>query len=289
MDGEYDSFIIHSDFLNVSLSGANNAKIEGDFKNISFNKKLVGCTFHSDFDSVNFDDIENNEFLYDGLKYADVYYNKNRVVIVCIPDLASTLFVGEIRMYSGDISKLPFGWHLCDGNNGTPNLIGKFIKAASVSGGSGGNKNDKEYQFTISKTQIPIHEHGIDIESSDISLKSNWSMLSGTNLGSKMGVLMCKYQAALDGTSSNGNVRTGIYDSGGDKNHAIYAGLKGNEYDYRWKSPYDLFNEMDVTATGGKITATITTPQYTQEPVKIKISEFVPEYYELAFIMYTGK
>lgn len=288
MNGEYDSFIIHSDFLNVSLSGANNAKIEGDFKNISFSKKLVGCTFHSDFDGVNFDDIENNEFLYDSLKYADVYYNKDRVVIVCIPDLASALFVGEIRMYSGDMSKLPFGWHLCDGNNGTPNLIGKFIKAASTSGGSGGNKNDKEYQFTISNKQIPIHEHGANIESSDISLKSNWSM-TGTNLGNKMGVLMCKYQAALDGTPSNGNVRTGVYDRGGDENHAIYAGVRGNEYDYRWKSPYELFNEMSVTASGGNITATITTPQYTQEPVKIKISEFIPEYYELAFIMYTGK
>lgn len=113
--------------------------------------------------------------------------------------------------------------------------------------------------------------------------------MTGGTLGNKMGVLMCKYQAALDGTPSSRNVKVGAYDEGGNKNFTVYAGHRGNEYDYRWKSPYDLFNEMNVTTSGGNITATITTPQYTQEPVKIKISEFIPEYYELAFIMYTGK
>lgn len=284
--GEYDNFVIHSDFENVSLSGANNVKIEGDFKNISFNKKLLGCTFHSDFDNINFDDIDNSEYLYDSLKYADVYYNKDKIVIVCIPDLIP--FVGEIKMYSGDISKIPFGWHICDGQNGTPNLIGKFIKAAATSGGTGGKDDNDEYEFLISKTQIPIHDHEVNTDTEDIILNSEWKM-EGSNLGEKMGALTCFYQAALDGDPSNGNVKVGVYDEGGDKNYAIYSGKHGNEYRYKWTSPLELFKEMKVVATGGNVTATITTPQYTQEPVKIKISEFTPEYYELIFIMYTGK
>jgi hypothetical protein len=31
-----------------------------------------------------------------------------------------------------NIQNIPDGWHICDGTNGTPNLIGKFIKAGTL-------------------------------------------------------------------------------------------------------------------------------------------------------------
>jgi microcystin-dependent protein len=34
---------------------------------------------------------------------------------------------GVIAMWSGDITKIPTGWYLCDGNNSTPDLRGRFI------------------------------------------------------------------------------------------------------------------------------------------------------------------
>ena len=37
--------------------------------------------------------------------------------------------IGAIIMFGGTSSKIPEGWHICDGTNGTPNLIGRFIKA----------------------------------------------------------------------------------------------------------------------------------------------------------------
>ena len=37
--------------------------------------------------------------------------------------------VGTILPYIGDLSKIPHGWALCDGKNGTPNLLdGKFLE-----------------------------------------------------------------------------------------------------------------------------------------------------------------
>ena len=42
-------------------------------------------------------------------------------------------------MYNGLSSEIPEGWHICDGTEGTPNLIGKFIKASKTSGEIGGN------------------------------------------------------------------------------------------------------------------------------------------------------
>lgn len=41
---------------------------------------------------------------------------------------------GMIMYWSGSISSVPAGWHLCDGTNGTPDLRGKFIVAANNSG-----------------------------------------------------------------------------------------------------------------------------------------------------------
>ena len=38
--------------------------------------------------------------------------------------------IGLISMWSGAITYLPQGWALCDGANGTPNLIDKFIVGA---------------------------------------------------------------------------------------------------------------------------------------------------------------
>ena len=44
---------------------------------------------------------------------------------------------GLISMWSGSASAIPSGWNLCDGNNGTPNLVGKFIKGGSTAGTTG--------------------------------------------------------------------------------------------------------------------------------------------------------
>jgi len=66
---------------------------------------------------------------------------------------------GLISMWSG--SQIPEGWALCDGNNGTPNLSGRFIV--------GLDKNNPEYNQTkktgglqevqLTTAQLPAHTH----------------------------------------------------------------------------------------------------------------------------------
>jgi len=51
---------------------------------------------------------------------------------------------------------IPVGWAICDGENGTPNLIGHFIKADTVAGTTGGNNS-----VTISADNLPDHTHDI--------------------------------------------------------------------------------------------------------------------------------
>ena len=56
---------------------------------------------------------------------------------------------GMIIAFKG--SSIPSGWALCDGSNGTPNLIGKFIRGGSTftAGDTGGKDN-----VTLTSTQV---------------------------------------------------------------------------------------------------------------------------------------
>ena len=53
----------------------------------------------------------------------------------------ATLPIGFIAIYSGswtDNSTM-LGWYKCDGNNGTVNLVNRFVRGGATSGASGGS------------------------------------------------------------------------------------------------------------------------------------------------------
>ena len=61
---------------------------------------------------------------------------------------------GSIIMFGGASADIPDGWAICDGQNGTPNLVGKFIKAGSTSGEEGG-----EEEIKLTSENMPKHTH----------------------------------------------------------------------------------------------------------------------------------
>ena len=63
-----------------------------------------------------------------------------------------SLPVGTVVMWSGDVAAIPTGWAICDGSNGTPNLVGKFIKGGATSGAEGGSDMTEE-------SAVPLQEH----------------------------------------------------------------------------------------------------------------------------------
>lgn len=78
---------------------------------------------------------------------------------------------GVITMWSGAVADIPSGWLLCDGANGTPNLVGKFIRGGATAGATGGSTTTSSNgghshghslsagAHTLSESQMPSHVH----------------------------------------------------------------------------------------------------------------------------------
>jgi hypothetical protein len=67
---------------------------------------------------------------------------------------------GAILMFNGAnyLSLDQNIWKICDGKNGTPNLINKFLRGSTDSGATGGADNRS---VTLTTAQLPSHSHGI--------------------------------------------------------------------------------------------------------------------------------
>jgi microcystin-dependent protein len=74
---------------------------------------------------------------------------------------SGTIPVGGIIMWSGSIVSIPTGWALCNGSNGTPNLVDRFIVGAGSGYGvaaTGGSANATLVAHTHTITD-PGHSH----------------------------------------------------------------------------------------------------------------------------------
>jgi hypothetical protein len=61
-------------------------------------------------------------------------------------------------MWSGSIASIPSGFALCDGNNGTPNLLDRFVVSVPNSSTAPGVTGGSSF-FNLSVAQLPSHDH----------------------------------------------------------------------------------------------------------------------------------
>lgn len=65
--------------------------------------------------------------------------------------------IGTITMWSGFLEDIPLGWFICDGLNGTPNLLTRFLRGSPVSidpGNTGGSDT-----HTLIEAEMDAHDH----------------------------------------------------------------------------------------------------------------------------------
>lgn len=74
----------------------------------------------------------------------------------CVGNFGS-LPSGSVMIWSGSAATIPVGWLLCNGTNGTPNLLDRFVTGAGSTyavGGTGGVTT-----VTLTQAQTPAHVH----------------------------------------------------------------------------------------------------------------------------------
>jgi len=68
---------------------------------------------------------------------------------------------GAIIMWAGTIASIPSGWVICDGNNSTPNLLGRFIEGVATAATNPGTTGGATAKTTAGHTHAgPSHTHG---------------------------------------------------------------------------------------------------------------------------------
>lgn len=99
---------------------------------------------------------------------------------------------GMITLWSGAVSAVPSGWVLCNGQNGTPDLRGRFIVGAGGSYGVGATGGVDS--VTLSISQMPSHSHAI-------ATVQGSPQTNGPGIN---GIYRCQY-TSTDNTGGNGS------------------------------------------------------------------------------------
>lgn len=140
IDGDTTSVIVGT--LDVTNKQSQNQNIVGTgiYSEQQFAKKAAYTDDYNLDESDNSTNFASTEWVW---KHMDVSIND------FIPK-------GTIMMFHGEATDIPKGWAICNGENGTPNLIDKFIKASTTSGETGGQSS-----ITIDVENLPSHTHSL--------------------------------------------------------------------------------------------------------------------------------
>ena len=183
---------------------------------------------------------------------------------------------GGIVMWSGTIANIPTGWNLCDGTNGTPNLVDRFIVGSTSDSGQTHDIGDTggTNSLTLAAGNIPSHTHS--------------------------------FSATTGGAGSHNH--TGTTSTDGDHNHgngeacdvtseAMYGVKTGPTVSRVDQSQVESKNQQALTETAGAHSHTFTTSTASDHTHSVSGTTGAtgsgsafdnrPAYYALAFIMKT--
>lgn len=208
--------------------------------------------------------------------------------------------VGLISMWSGPVSSIPAGWALCDGTNGTPNLIDKFIMASATPGATGG-ANER----TLTIANMPAHTHSAGTLGAGHT--HGFSGINASHTHSAGSLTVSSHTHGLDNTNHRHNVRlnkvpwlltTGDYFNTGLRFYSPdgTGALQTVNTNYETTGSRTDSEAPSVTGTTGAanftISGTTSGPSNfggsTESRGSGNAFDNRPAYYALAFIMFKG-
>ena len=129
-----------------------------------------------------------------------------------------SFITGMILIWSGNSANIPFGWLLCDGTNGTPNLTNRFIV------GAGANYSENDTGGSANAVVVS-HTHSITIDNGgshyhDFIARQSSSSVAGTNGGAVSDV-------NTNGVIENKHVTAKTHEAGSSHSHSASATTVG--------------------------------------------------------------
>jgi microcystin-dependent protein len=143
--------------------------------------------------------------------------------------------IGGIIMWSG--SNIPINWRICDGNNGTPNLSGRFVLAS----GNGANLTNRTLgstggseTVTLSVGELPAHNHTGSTTAQGGAHAHLTDFYAGYGGDSDSG----PYFQPLDGTQWNNRIATVGRENDGAHIHTFTTGDTGSGQSHENMPPF---------------------------------------------------
>lgn len=139
--------------------------------------------------------------------------------------IATTAFVhallpvGIIMLWSGSQASIPFGWAVCDGGNGTPDLRNRFVVGAGAGGSYAVGDVGGANSVTLTTAQIPAHTHSVSLSGTTSSSGSHSHTYTDPNFPSGG---TTSYQNGPQGyTWRAENIDTGTTSTAGSHTHTV--------------------------------------------------------------------
>ena len=166
-----------------------------------------------------------------------------------------------ILMWYGQ-EDIPHGWHICDGTNGTPNLIDKFIRAGYSSEEVNPEGVDEENRITLKEDNLPEHHHQHKSHKHKVSM-------TGTTGNSTVSV-------SSNDTYVNNDSSSSISSGEGSSSSAVTS----VSYRTVYSSGGSHSHSIDISGSTDDAESEEQDREWLNKPIKIE-----PRHYKLIFIM----
>ena len=151
-------------------------------------------------------------------------FGTNNTTIATTAFVRSIIPAGVILMWSGSVASIPSGWYLCNGANGTPNLLDRFVIAAGSNyavGATGGATT-----ASLIEANLPSHTHSLSASGTTSTVDVNHThslSASGTTSAQSNGHTHT-YSGTTSGQSATHNHAASSNDSGHQHSMATPGG-----------------------------------------------------------------
>lgn len=224
--------------------------------NLELNQPVYYTWFHGYIGNITRQLTELDwELLSDPSKKTEAYPN---IKVVCVPEI---IVKGMILMWYGQ-EPIPRGWNICDGTNGTPNLIDRFIRAGESLEEVNPEGVDEENRITLKEENLPEHHHPHKPHKHSVTLTGNTDNATVSVDSTSDFVSSASSSSISSGGEYSSNAITSVryrtvHSTGGEHNHSI-----------------TISGDTDETESEEK------EREWKNKPIKIE-----PRHYKLIFIM----